>query len=254
MKRICCLFVAGWMWMIPVAHAALPDEIAIYTDDIAKPGETDVELHVNATPQGIKAPGYPGEVVAHHGLRATAELSYGLSDDWETGLYLPVARSAGGGWYAPGARAKLKWLPLKAANNDGGYFFGLNLEVSAISRRFEPQDGMELMVMGGVRRNGWLFALNPRLLWAMNQWRQAPGLSLNGKLEREVSEHWAFGAEYYSGLGTLQQQLPFNQQANTLYLVTDYSGKPFDFNFGIGRGLTNATDPWTVKAVVELPF
>lgn len=34
----------------------------------------------------------------------------------------------------------------------------------------------------------------------------------------------------------------------------DYDRKPWAFNVGLGRGLNNATDRWTIKAIVEVPF
>ena len=39
-----------------------------------------------------------------------------------------------------------------------------------------------------------------------------------------------------------------------VYAVVDYQGWPFNFNFGIGYGLTNAADNWTVKSIIEFSF
>jgi len=30
--------------------------------------------------------------------------------------------------------------------------------------------------------------------------------------------------------------------------------KPLAFNFGVGRGLTEASDKWTIKAIIEVPI
>ena len=84
--------------MLPVfaacrAFAALPDEIQVYADDINKPGAAGLELHVNTTPKGTNRPAYPSEITTHHGLRVTPEFSYGLSHDFEAGLYLPTVLS-----------------------------------------------------------------------------------------------------------------------------------------------------------------
>ena len=77
-------------------HAALPDEIQVYTDDINAPGEKGLELHVNTTPKGITTPGYAGETMNHHGLRVTPELSLGITKTTEVGLYLPRTRTSEG--------------------------------------------------------------------------------------------------------------------------------------------------------------
>ena len=39
----------------PLARA-ITDEIQVYTDDITKPGEFGLELHINSTPTGRKTP------------------------------------------------------------------------------------------------------------------------------------------------------------------------------------------------------
>jgi hypothetical protein len=39
-----------------------------------------------------------------------------------------------------------------------------------------------------------------------------------------------------------------------LYFVVDFERKGFGVNFGIGRGLTNASDDWVIKAIVSIPL
>ena len=43
-------------------------------------------------------------------------------------------------------------------------------------------------------------------------------------------------------------------QDNTLYLFMDCGRKPLAFNFDVGRGMTGATDQWTLKAISEFPL
>jgi len=72
------------------------DEIQVYTDDINPVGKFGLELHVNTTPAGRSRPDYPGEITPQHGLRLTPEFSYGLSHDFEAGLYVPLERTGDG--------------------------------------------------------------------------------------------------------------------------------------------------------------
>jgi len=44
----------------PAARASLQDEIQVYLDDIDRPGDVGLELHVNTTPSGRSTPDYPG--------------------------------------------------------------------------------------------------------------------------------------------------------------------------------------------------
>jgi hypothetical protein len=86
------------------------DEIQVYTDDIDKPGQFGLELHLNTTPSGRSTPDYPGEVTPRHGIRVTPEFSYGLPHNLELGLYLPFVRDANGTTYLAGTKVRLKWL------------------------------------------------------------------------------------------------------------------------------------------------
>ena len=97
-----------------LAHAALSDEIQVYTDDINAPGEFGLELHVNTTPRGRSTPDYRGEVVPNHGLRVTPEFSYGLTETWEAGLYIPTNRESSGNFSIAGAKLRLKGQPISA--------------------------------------------------------------------------------------------------------------------------------------------
>ena len=239
-----------------LAAAALSDEIQVYTDDINAPGERGLELHVNGTPKGRSVPEYPGEVVPNHGLRMTPEFSYGITTTWEAGLYLPVNLDSAGRGELAGAKLRLKWLPVKGGE-EGGWFFGANAELSRLREKYsESRDGLELRIMGGYRAGEWLLAVNPVFGWDLSSGfrKGTPGLSLGVKAMRNVNEHVALGAEYYSDLGTTSRILPAAQQANTLYAVIDVDMKGWGFNFGVGRGLTSAADRYAIKAILEIPF
>ena len=58
----------------------------------------------------------------------------------------------------------------------------------------------------------------------------------------------------YNGRGRINDTLPSNLQDKTFYLAMDYEGKPINFNFGIGKGITSASDTWTIKGIVDVPF
>lgn len=146
----------------PPAWSALPDEIQVYTDDLEAPGERGLELHINTTPKGRSTPGYPGEVVPHRGLRVTPELSFGLAPHWDAGMYLPFVRSAEGTEYFAGPRFRLKWVPVRPAEGDAGYFAGLNWEVSFVEPRFEQaRRTVEIRPIVGYRNADWPLSFNP---------------------------------------------------------------------------------------------
>jgi hypothetical protein len=247
-----CLLCAG-----SPAHAVMIDEIQVYTDDINQPGEFGLELHVNTTPKGRSSPDFPGEITPRHGLRFTPEFSYGLTRSLEAGLYLPYARDAEGTTHFAGPKLRLKWLPLQPGEGNLGWFAGANVEYGKVAPAFEQsRNSVELRPIIGYRGSEWLFAANPILGWALNgpDHDGKPDFSPSAKVARNLAPGIALGAEYYAELGKVNHLLPHAEQAHTLYLALDYERKPWVFNLGVGRGLTGATDRWTLKTIIEVPF
>lgn len=58
------------------------------------------------------------------------------------------------------------------------------------------------------------------------------------------------GFEYYFDLGPLRNFAPREEQERTLYAVWNRKQQSFDLNIGIGRGLTDASDRWVLKAAM----
>jgi len=229
------------------ARGALPDEIQVYTDDLEAPGERGIELHVNTTPKGRTTPDYPGEVVTHHGLRVTPEISYGLARNWDGGIYLPVVRSGDGAWFFAGPKFRLKWLPVRPAEGATGLFAGVNAEIAFVQERFEQAGrSAEIRPIIGYRGEKWLFSFNPILETDLAGSEKgvvtfAPAL----KLSRHAWAGTALGVEYYTGLGRVSHFAPRDEQERVLYLTADTER----LNFGVGYGLTEGSDRWTVKAI-----
>ena len=253
-------WVARWLFSIALfaslpAWAALQDEIQVYTDEINQPGEYGVEWHLNSTPSGVSAPSYPGEITSHHGLRITPEFSRGLTKTVELGLYVPMAWSSGGAFYAPGLKARVKWLPIQAQDT-GGFFAGVNLELSQVSQRFSPSArNAEIRNILGWRNDDWLVAINPIFgLQLSSGAARTPGLEIATKINRKVAAGWSVGWERYHDRGPYNRFLPYPEQTLVNYLVLDHEGQHFDLNFGIGRGQTTASDHWTLKAIVGFPL
>ena len=204
---------------------------------------------MNTTPQGRREAAYAGEVVPHHGLRVTPEISWGLAPHWDWGLYLPFVRSGEGTDYFAGPRFRLKWMPLRPPEEGSGAFAGINWELSFVERRFvEARRTMEIRPIIGRRSEAWLLSFNPIIdtdLAGAQKGRLtfAPAFKLARMLSRERS----LGAEYYADLGPLSHFAPRAEQSHVLYAVLDTAR----LNFGIGRGLTGSSDRWTIKAIVS---
>jgi len=128
-----------------------------------------------------------------------------------------------------------------------GYFAGMNVELSFVERRFEEaRRTAEIRPIVGYRNDDWLLSFNPILSTDLAGPQKgvltfAPAF----KIARSVGGGYALGAEYYAELGRLSHFAPGSEQSHILYFVLDTQ----TVNFGVGRGLSGASDRWTVKAI-----
>ena len=243
------LFIAA----SPEVQAA-PDEIQVYTEELNDPGQYGLELHVNYALKGAKTASYEGEMLSHHRLQVTPEFSYGLTKTLEAGLYLPAARSAEGNIYGNGVRLRLKYI---APREEGARFFwGLNGELGRSAHRVSDSAiGLELRPIIGYRDADWLISFNPILdLDLSSGFSREPKFEPALKVARKAAEGFHAGLEYYGEFGPLHHRLPASERAHYIYAVADVETKSFDINFGIGRGIENASDQWVAKAIISFPF
>lgn len=255
-KTASALFIALTV-AAPAVHAALSDEIQVYTDEINAKGEHGFELHAITFPSGRSVPDYPGEVVTDKSLFLTLEPSLSISDTVELGLYLPVARDGlSHDWGLAGLKGRIKWLPLHPAAGSVGWYAGANLEVGHVSERYnQVQNNAELRMMYGWRDKDWLIGINPILGWELSDnGSSGTGYGFSIKGTHKIAEGLDMGLEYYSDRGEIGHTLPWDQQDNKLFFVLDVDMHPWVFNFGIGKGLSDGAENTTVKFIFELPF
>ena len=237
----------------PSYVAAAPEEIQVYTDDVNAPGEFGLEMHVNYVLEGLRVPGYAGQLPTNHVLQVTPEFSYGFAKNWDAGLYLLSARASDGNLYANGGKLRVKYV----APANGALFWGINMEVGRTSKRVtESNTNIELRPIIGWRNDKWLVAFNPIIGAAVSGGvSREPSFSPAIKVARTVSEGVQVGFEHYADLGGIHHIPAFNQQDHTFYGVVDVEKKGFDINFGIGRATTGGTaDKWVAKMIIGIPF
>ncbi len=238
-----------------VGQTALQDEIQVYDDEINEKGEYSLELHLNTTPNGIRTPGYAGEVMNHGNTRLTPEFAYGLGHGLEAGLYINTVFNDGK-WEYAGYKVRMKWLPI--LEKDGYDFFaGVNVEVgNALYQYDQSRYGAEARFIIGKHIDKWLVSVNPIFGYQLSQPYQstAPNFSLAARVSREVTQDLALGVEYYSDVGALNQQIYYQQTGQAGFLMMYWDGKPFAFQAGVGKGFTQSTDSLTVKAIISVPL
>lgn len=243
-------FLAAVVFVFCASFAsAQTDEIQVYTGEIAAPGEFMLTLHNNYTPEGSKTPSFAGAVIPDHALNGVPEFAYGVNDWLELGTYIPVYTATPGGHFYTES-VKLRALFAVPHAEKRNFFYGLNFELSYNARRWDQKrfSGEMRPIVGG-RVGPWDFILNPILdtrFDGLDQLDFAPA----ARVAYNISPIWAVAVEHYADLGPISHFTPGNQQQQSLFAVLDYSGKT-GVELGIGHGLNDATDKWTIKLMLN---
>jgi hypothetical protein len=139
--------------------ASATDEIQVYKAGIAEVGQLTIQQHLNYVALGQKDPPFPGGLVSNHSLNGTPEFSYGLTDWWEIGLYLPFAVQDQK--FMPDA-FRLRTLFVSPHAEQRDFFYGNNLEFSNTTPPFaQTRFTLEVRPIIGVRNADYEFIVNP---------------------------------------------------------------------------------------------
>ncbi|MBW8905260.1 MAG: hypothetical protein JF611_06285 [Betaproteobacteria bacterium] len=232
-RIVAALFTGG----VACASAAPPNEIKVFTDELASYRQHTLETHVNKG--NASAP-----------LQIMPEYSYGIHPNWELSLQLPFAFTTEHA-KAEGYRVELEYIA--PHNEEAGLYWGINVEVARINRIDEQSYwNLELIPIVGYRRARWHVVANPALEKPSSG--SAVMWSPSAKVAYRAFGRNYFGAEYYVEAGPLRHRLPSGEQSRTVYLAWDGKAGRSDVNVGIGRGLTDASERWVIKSIIEITF
>ena len=239
--------------VLGTAPARATDEIQVYNAEINRPGQFSLQLHGNYIARGVKQPAFPGGLVSDGSFNGTPEFAWGVTDAWEVGAYLPYAIVPGDGPQWGGAKLRTLFVSPHAAERT--FFYGLNIEVSWATKKFSPSAwGSEVRPIVGWRGHHAEFIVNPIVDVPLSGPDRAVVFAPAARLAWIASPAWAVGLEHYAEMGRLRRLAPLDEQSQEIFAVADYSGKAFDLDFGAGRGLTPASDDWTVKFILSWSF
>ncbi|WP_291687475.1 hypothetical protein [Bradyrhizobium sp.] len=237
------------------AAAAQPakatDEIQVYNAGIAAPGQFTIQQHLNYVPLGVKDPPFPGGLISHNSINGTPEFAYGVTDWWEVGLYLPFAIKD---QQFLSDAFKLRTLFVLPNAEQRNFFYGVNFEFSNTMPRFsQSRFGMEIRPIIGVRNADWEFIVNPIVDISFGRYGEAD-FTPAARVARRLAPDTYVGLEYYSDFGEIGNFSKPADQQHTLFAVTDFKLGVFDVDFGVGYGLTPASDRWVVKTIIGYAF
>ena len=230
-------------------------EVQVYGSALVPIGATMVESHSNFTAKGaLELPG--GALATHHAFHETLEVTHGFNEWFETGFYLFSSIQPDGSWKFVGTHIR----PRIAIPERYGLPVGLSLstEIGYQQASFDP--------------NTWTWEIRPivdkqigklvrRLQSDLRKDVSRPfpkrGLRIqpNAKLSYDLLKRVAVGLEYYGAFASFRHWEPVNQSEQMFLPALDFDfGPRWEFNFGVGVGVTHNTDHLLIKAILGYRF
>ncbi|HEX9469278.1 MAG TPA: hypothetical protein VF957_07020 [Bradyrhizobium sp.] len=231
--------------------AKATDEIQVYNAAIAAVGQFTIQQHLNYTAIGLKDQPFPGGLVSNHAINGTPEFAYGVTDWWEVGLYLPFAIQD---QQFLSNSFKLRTLFVSPNADQRNFFFGVNFEFSNTTPKFaQTRFALEIRPIIGVRNADYEFIVNPIVDVGFGRNGEAdfaPAVRVARRLDKDLF----VGLEYYADFGKIGDFLKLPDQQHTLFAVTDFKLGVLDVDFGVGFGLTPASDRLVIKTILGYAF
>jgi hypothetical protein len=236
-------------------HAQGSYEIQVYGSDLVDPGATMVELHSNFTFQGSKTV-IDGMYPTEHQEHETVEITHGFSDWFETGFYIFTSADTRVGWQWVGDHIR----PRVRAPESWHWPVGVSLSTEiGYQRAVYSPDTWTLEIRPIVDKTlGKLYlCFNPTVDRSFHGPSVSEGLvfSPNVKVGYDVTKVVNTGFEYYGSVGPITGFDPLREQMQQIFAVTDLNFSPnWEFNFGVGVGMTAGSDHLLVKMIIGRRF
>ena len=230
-------------------------EIQVYGSETVAPWSTMVELHSNVAAQGTTRT-TDGVLRTQGAFHETLEITQGWTSWFETGFYVFTSIQPDTTWewvgdhIRPRVRAPESWnLPVGLS---------LSAEVGYQQRRFSTDTWtLELRPIIDKQWGPWYASVNPVFDMSIKGQNsgQGFGFSPSAKVSYSVTPKVALGLEYYASLGPVKHLDRWSDQQQQIFPVIDVDlGPRWEFNFGVGFGMTSSTDRLIVKMILGYRF
>ena len=239
----------------PVVRAQGNYEVQVYGSDLVPKAVTMVELHSNFTVSGSKEK-VDGVLPTNHQEHETVEITHGFNEWFETGFYIFTNIQPDGSWQYVGSHIRPRFsVPER-------YHLPVGLSISNEIGWQRPNFSLdtwtwEIRPIVDKKIGKWYLAFNPTFDLALHGPSTANGLefSPNFKFGYDLTKKVAMGVEYYGAYGPVTGFDPLRDQQQQILPAVDIDfGKNWEFNFGVGVGVTQATDHLLVKAILGYRF
>ncbi len=251
----CGLLLHVW-WCLPHSAAAQGNfEIQVYGSETVAPGQTMIELHSNTALKGTTHPEEgirPTQYAAHE----TLEITHGLTPWLELGFYVFTSIQPDTDWEWVGDHIRPRIRVPESWHAPVG--LSLSLEAGYQQRAFSTDTWtLEIRPIVDKQLGPWYASFNP----VFERSFRGPGVtrgfefSPNAKVSYDATKTMTAGLEYYGSLGPVTAFDPLKQQQHLLFPVIDLNlGPRWEFNAGVGFGLTPSTDRLLLKLIIGYRF
>ena len=235
---------------VPVVALAQTDEIQVYDGAIADRGVFNLTWHNNFTPDGLKAPAFPGALINDKNLNGVTEFAYGVTGWFEAGLYLPLySISKDRGATINGGKIRLLFVVPKA--DDRRFFYAANFEFSYNAKHWDARRfTSEIRPIIGWHLHPVDIIVNPILDNSYYGGFKSLDFAPATRVAYNFSPKWAMAVEEYADLGPLRHFYSASEQSHQIYGVVDHKTRFADIEAGVGFGLTGASDKLTLKLIL----
>src|SRR5215470_5340728 len=250
------LFVScGVLGLSEAAPAQNNFEIQVYGSETVPPRSTMVELHSNVAAEGSRST-VDGVLRTQGAFHETLEITQGVTSWFETGFYVFTSIQPDTTWewvgdhIRPRVRVPESWqVPVGLS---------LSTEVGYQRRAFSVDTWtLELRPIIDKQWGPWYVSINPVLDRAIKGESVRKGFEFSpaAKVSYGVTPTVAVGLEYYGALGPVSHFDRAHDQQHQLFPVIDLDlGPQWEFNAGVGVGLTPSTDRLIIKMILGYRF
>ena len=224
------------------------NEIQVYASPTIQHKWTIFELHSNYTFKGSRLLADQKEA---RWLNETLEITHGFGKNFEMGFYTFTGVAPGKGYQYLGNQVRPRvTVPASWKWNLGA---SLSLEFGF----FRPDDTSKFVWQGEVRPildktiSNWYFAFNPNIDFVVSGENKGVGIAPQFKTVYTIREKWGIGFEFYGGLGSFKEILPFELQEHLLGPMIDlYLHPKWEINGGFLFGLTRNSNQRVIKLLL----
>ena len=249
------ILIALILLYAPLARAQGNYEVQVYGSDLVEPGSTMLEFHTNFTAQG-ETRTIDGVLPTEHQFHETIEITHGFNEWFETGWYIFTSAGPGQGWGWVGDHIR----PRIAVPERYKLPVGLSLsnEIGYQRHRYSADTWTwEIRPIVDKKLGKWYASFNPTFDRAFHGPSVSRGVefSPNFKVSYDVTKVVTAGLEYYGALGPVTGFDPLQDQQQQILPAIDLNlGPEWEFNLGVGVGVTRGTDHLLIKMIIGHRF